>query len=440
MVFSSIRRRHRSLSSGARDLLRGSSWLIVASVLGQGSMLMASLLVANLLGVLDFGHYALLQTTVLILASIAQISFAVVIAQQVSSLRRTNPALAGEVAGFCLLVASLISAAFTVALVLGRDDLAGFLFRDTGLGWAVACAALALPWTAVAAIQQGLFLGLERFRDQALLSVFTAPAVIAAPAIGAIYWGLGGALLGLAAAYFLRAAIAQLMVVRAFRAAAIRWSFGHWRAKLALLRDYALPATLAGLVMWIATWGGQTLLARSTGGPGALGLFAAAFTVRTIVMFVPTQMVGALLPILARTQGDPAAGSRRSLLAINLGASLFITLILAGLGILVAPLLMSAFGQGFDAGSGALIILLLGTPVEAATVTLYQDIQSRGLFWRVLLWINLPSAVVLLIGGALLVPGGHAEGLALAWVIGWAAGLAGTILAMGRRPTAQDLC
>lgn len=411
----------------------GSSWLIVAAMLGQGSMLFANLIVANLLGVADYGHYALLQNTVVLLAGLAQLGFASVIAQQVSSLRERDPALAGEIAMFCFLVAGVLSLVFTGALLLSREQLAAALFRDASLASGLALGALALPFVAASAIQQGLFSGLERFRDQALLSVLLVPAVVALPALGAWRGGMEGALLGLGLAYVLRAAAAHVLVRRAFRAVGIRWRLRNLRARARLVRDYAVPATLAGVVMLAAIWGGQTLLARSPGGAAALGLFAAAFAVRTIVMFVPTQMVGALLPVLARMTGTGRAGGRR-LVVTSLGLGLAVILPVAGAGILFAPWVMGIFGPDFAAGAPVLAILLAGTPVETATLTLYQDIQARGRFWRAFLSISVPLAATVLAAALLLVPAHMANGLALAWVIGWAVALVGTLVALRASP------
>ena len=428
-----LRPRPGILPHGLRDLVSGSSWLILAAALSQGSMLLANLIVANLLGVADFGRYALIQTTILMLAALAQLGFAVVIAQQVASLRERDPKLAGEVAAFCFLVTGLLSLLFVAALLAGRGVLAEALFRDSGLDRGLVLAAIALPFAAFAAVQQGLFNGLERFRDQALVSILLVLPVIALPALGAMRGGFEGALLGLAAAYALRSLVAQFMIARIFRTLGIGWALRNLRAKARLLALYALPATLAGLVTLLAIWGGQTLLVRSAGGPATVGLFAAAYLVKSMVTFVPTQMMGALLPALSRNHASADGRAGRGLLYFNAAASAGLTILLAAIGIALAPWIMSLFGAGFGGGGATLRILLLATPLEALTITLYQDIQAKGRFWRNLLWVNVPLAAVVLVAAALLVPTRLAEGLAIAWLIGWAVALAGTLLAMERR-------
>ena len=86
----------RFLPHGVRQIAIGSIWLVLAAALGQGAMLLANLIVANVLGVADYGRYALLQSTVLMMAGIAQLSFALVVAQQVSTLRESEQTIVDE--------------------------------------------------------------------------------------------------------------------------------------------------------------------------------------------------------------------------------------------------------------------------------------------------------------------------------------------------------
>lgn len=393
-------------------------------------MLIANLLVANLLGTVNFGRYALLQSTVVALSGLAQLSLGLVIAQQVSGLREREPALAGEIAAFGLLVTSILSVMFALSLVMGRDFIATTLFLDSGFPNSLAIAALALPWAAISLLQQGLFNGLERFRDQALGSLASIPFVITLPTIGAYWRDLEGALLGLAAAYFLRSAIAHVLIQFILRRSGISLAFRNVRGKARLLLSHSLPATLSGLATMITIWGGQTLLMRSEGGSAAVGLFAAAFSLKTIVMFIPTQMLGALMPALSYGHAREDSKQMRRLVYFNASLACGLTVLITLLCMPIAPTLMRMFGDSFSSGASALRLLLLATPLEALTITLYQYIQSKGGFWKNFLWVNLPLAFTVAIAAAWLVPSRMTEGLALSWLIGWAVALLGTILAM----------
>ena len=181
-------------------------------------MLLANLLVANLLGVSGYGRYALLQTTVIVLASLARLSFAVVVAQQVSSLRERNPAMAGEVAAFCLTITAALSLLVAVALLIARHMLAMILFKDATLGRGVALAALALPWSGVSVVQQGLFNGLERFAIEArILRSSSAPWSSSCRPPSACSRGFEGRPGRSRRRHLLRVAVSHLFLMHVFR-------------------------------------------------------------------------------------------------------------------------------------------------------------------------------------------------------------------------------
>jgi O-antigen/teichoic acid export membrane protein len=412
-----------ALPHGFRDVIKGSFWLLLASGWSQGSMLFANLVVANLLGASGYGRYALLLSTLMVLAIVAQAGFGVILTQQVSSLRDRNRIGAGEVAGFCFIATMILSVVMGVLLLAGQGFLAEALFQDEGLRRGIIILAFAFPLLALSHVQQGLFGGLERFRDQTWISLGLSPLVILFPSLGAWWFGFEGALAGLG-----------FVLSRILRAARIRVSFRNFRARKDLVLRFAIPAMLGALIGHIALWGGQTMLVRSEGGPAVLGLFAAAFMVKTMVMFIPAQVAGVLLPVLSRSIGSSTGREWRNLLVANVAGMVTFALLIAGLAIPFATEIMRVFGPEFVAADSVLIILLIATPLEAACISLYQGLQSRGQFWRSNLFENVPKTMVVLTAGAFLVPEYSATGLAVAWLLGWAVGLAGITLALVSSP------
>ena len=436
MPFRRLRLPPRLLSDGSRNVLSGSFWVIMGAGWSQGSMLLVSLIVANMLGTSGYGRYALLQSSLIMLALLAQAGFGTVIAQQVSRLRERDPAKAGEVAGFCFLVTVVISASFAATLLLGRESVAEDLFRDAALQRGILLVAAAFPCLALAYVQMGLFSGLEGFKDQARISLYASPALIALPPLGALHYGFEGAILGLAAAYLVRVVITQLILSRLLAAHGIRLSLGNLKSQSALLWRFALPATVSGVMTHLAIWGGQTLLVRAEGGQSALGLFAAAFVVKTMVMFIPAQMPAVLLPILSRYSSSDSTRQWRNLLLAGVAATVAITGALATIGILFAAPIMGLFGPEFEAGKSVLILLLLATPIEAACLSLLYGLYSESRFWRPILFQSLPVTGTVLVTAALLIPAQLANGLAIAWLGGWAMSLIGLTLAL--RPLSRS--
>ena len=247
--------------AGLRQLLTSSAWLAVAAILGQGSMVVAGILVARALGVQNYGRFTLMQATLVMLAGVAQLSFSVVISQQVAKYRDADPAATGRIASFCFLFTLSMGAMLAAALAIGQGFLARQVFRDPALAPAITVIAAILPMVAVSAVQQGLFNGLARFRAQAWIALAMVPLVVGSPYFGAREYGLLGALGGLALAFAGRFVLSQAVLFRVFRQEGIGWSFGISPERATRLLGLAGPATLAGIVVSFAVWGGQALLA-----------------------------------------------------------------------------------------------------------------------------------------------------------------------------------
>ena len=415
------------ISDGARSLLHGSAWLVISGVITQGATLLGNLIVANVLGVQSYGHYALVQITVSLLGLLAQLGFGTVISQQVSSSLRSNPDRASEIAGFCLALTLLVGVIFAGALFFGRSFLSAHVFRDTDLRPGLAIAAISLPWVAAATMQQGLFGGLQRFKDQAVIAALLLPLVIALPAVGARFGGFEGAAAGLAIAYFLRFGVGQIVLSRLFQRIGLKFRIGSVRKNMHLVLRMAVPATLSGILTSLAIWGGQTLLVRGPNGAEVLGMFAAAYTIKTMVMFIPGQSVIALLPVLSRSHVNPDADDPRRLLWTSAGLSAAVAVALAVPVFFLASPIMSVFGDDFLSAAPVLQLLLLSVPIETVTITIYQDIYSRGRYWTGMFAANVPLSASVLIAAALLVPDWQAQGLAIAWLIGWSLALVMTL-------------
>lgn len=437
MGFSYLRAKFESLPKGLRQLLSGSAWLAVAAVLSQGSMLAAGILVAKTVGIHDYGRFALLQATLVLLAGIAQMSFSVVVSQQVAKYRASDPQAAGAIAGLGFGFTLIMGVVLAAGLLVGRQLLAHEIFRDDALAGGIAIVAVAIPVVAIAAVQQGLFNGLERFRDQAILALILAPLVAGAPYLGASYFGLLGGLTGLVVAFAGRFVLAQVVLFHVFRTEGLRWTFPLSLERTTRLLSLAAPATLAGLAVSLAVWGGQTLLLRQPESDGDLGLFNASYMIRAVVIFLPQQAVIALLPMVTRESSIITGPSPSRLLSASAKGVLAMSMVTAAFAAAFAEPLLRLYGPAFAEGRTTLLILLLSAPLEAVTITLYQAIQSAGRFWRALIWVNAPLATTVILLAALLVPEHLSEGLALAWLFGWILALGLTIIAIQPRKVTQ---
>src|SRR5262249_23165607 len=78
-------------------LLRGALWSLVGAVLARGSVLLASLLLARMLGKGQFGEFGMIQSTVGMFGVFAGFGMGVTLTKHIAEWRAKDPARIGRV-------------------------------------------------------------------------------------------------------------------------------------------------------------------------------------------------------------------------------------------------------------------------------------------------------------------------------------------------------
>src|SRR5262249_41467694 len=152
--------------------------------------------------------------------------------------------------------------------------------------------------------QAGVLYGFEAFRVtatlQAVVGFLDSPFMLGGYYLG----GLNGVLWGMAASRF----VYWLLMQRALRAEARRHNipliFSHWKQELSVLWRFSIPAALGGVMVVPVNWVCSALLVNQPKGYAEMGAFNAASQWYNLLMFLPTVLGGALLPILSDRMGD----------------------------------------------------------------------------------------------------------------------------------------
>jgi O-antigen/teichoic acid export membrane protein len=394
-------------------LARGAAWSLAATCATQGTALLASILTARLLGRQDFGRLGLIRSTVLVLGVLAGTGLGMAATKYVAELRDLDGDRAGRLLALLLSVAAGMSAAVTVPALLFAGPLARHALGDPTLAGALRTGALLLVLTTVGGVLMGTLAGFEAFREVAWLSLAEGVLGLLAIVAGAWAFGVAGAVGGSVAASALTLPLKWVTVRRVCRAAGIRVSPRECRGELRALWTFVLPSILVGVSFQPAEWGARLLLARQPHGFDQLGLFTASVAWSQFVTFLPAQLMGAAMPVLAHTY---AAGNMRGFrrvlggcVAGTLGAGLLAALPLA----LLSGTVMSAYGAGFGQGARVLVVVALTTGVAVGTQAFRAALAATGRMW----WQTAHTAMaggVLMVAAALLTARG-AMGLAWAY-------------------------
>lgn len=377
-----------------KRLLKNSAWGTLGTGTGRILNLLAMILLARSLSLTDFGYFSLIQATLGVLAVFAGAGLGTTGTRYLAEYRHSDLPRAGRIVSLVWSVA-FTTVGLVLVLVLLMARVVAKEVADIGdvgtftIAFAVGGVFLALQ--VFRSIQDGLLMGLERFRDSAMLRSGEGLAMLALLPALAFRFGLIGALIGQCIAMFCLLLAGQVVVKRAQMQAGIESDWrGSWQER-SVLRRFALPSLLSGTmdtpVLWLGIW----MLSRQTEGIAQVALYNAAYQWHGPLIFIPMVLCASGMPIMVQSwvEGDLKQFRR-----------VFLILILAAFGVGLLPVLgliymreviMGAYGPEYLAGQGALVFLLLAAPLHATTKIGTAALQSMDRAWAAmgttLIWV-----------------------------------------------------
>ena len=150
-----------------------------------------------------------------------------------------------------------------------------------------------------------------------------------------------------------------------------------------------------------------------------MGVFNAANQWFGALIILPGVMAGAMLPVLSERIGANDSRASGKILSYSIGLSALVAAPLVGLGAVASPLIMAAYGAGFEDHWPTLLVALATGFLVAVQAPIGNVIAASGRMWTGLL-MNLAWAAVFLGTTVLLIRWG-ALGLASSRFLAYAA-------------------
>jgi O-antigen/teichoic acid export membrane protein len=410
-------------------LQKGIAWNLVGAVFNQGSTFAVNIIIAHLLSRQVFGEYAMIQSTLLTMATIAQLATGYTATKYVAEFRSTDQDKTGRILGLCSVVSAAAACVATLILLVGAPWLAVNAFNAPHLAPALMIAAGVVLFMVMNGYQMGALAGLESYLLLAKAGVISGSLYLGICVVAAWIGGLHGVLVGLVVSallqwtilsYFLFAESARQKIVIRYR--------GLWQEREIILK-FALPAALSGFISLPALWLANTFLVRQPDGYEQMALYSAANSFRVLVLILPHLMNNVGTSLLNNQKGMGDESRYRKVFWVNLTLTAGSVSIGALTVVLFGPWLLGMFGRGFGEGYAVLLVLMLSTTPEALAVATYQVVQSQGKMWLSLFVVSLPRDGMIVLMSYLFSPLYGAVGLAGAYTLGWILALL-TIIAM----------
>lgn len=393
-------------------LAKGAFWSLVGAVLSRGLGVVASILVARMLGKQGFGELGIIQSTVGMFGTVALFGLGITATKYVAEYRERDPARASRIISLSAIVSWVTGALVGLALYAATPWLAEKSLGAPHLAKALQIAAVLLFFEAINGAQTGALAGFEAYRRIAQLNLVTGLASFVFLPGGCWLFGLPGAVGGLAATQAFGCALNRWGLAREARRARVPLWASAWRQELPVLWGFSLPAVLASLLVAPTLWFSQTLLVRQPSGYQGMAEYAVGNQWRALITYLPGLLSTAYLPVFSSLHAIDDAHKRFKLMLGGIGFSAGVTLLTALPIFLAAPWILAAYGTGFQSARWILGMLLIAGVADSANGILLRTLMAANRAWLRLISNGL-WAIIQIISALILVPTYGAWGLAI---------------------------
>jgi len=392
-------------SAGANALAVGAN---------QAALLIAGIIVAQILGREAFGKFSMLMVTTMAFASVGQLSLGITATKFVSEFRASSPHYVATLVRLVRRSALAMGVGIGCLLILFHDQINARAFASSAsLAEMIALAAI-VSMQVVVAVQSSAVSGFEAYRAQAVASWGSAAITVACCAALATYAGILGAIIGVGIGIGFRWLLGTVVLLREVRRVGDPAVVGLPIETLRQIKNYAVPAAFAGLTGMPAIWLAAAALTSRPGGVVEYALYAAAYNIKTLILFVPSVVATVTVPRLSFYLAANDDAHVRKTYFVAVATSFAVLAAAASVSIFGTEWILAVFGSDFSSGSGVFILVLTTGVVEGLCITLYSFFQATGRLWLPFLLFTIPRDVTLVVSAHILCPIYGARGLAIA--------------------------
>ena len=397
----------------------GAFWSIGGAVISRGLMLVASILVARMLGREVYGEYGMIRTTVGMFLVFAGFGLGMTATKHVAECRLTDPERAGRIMAISGLFAVGTGTLVAVGLYIFAPWVATHTINAPHLVGELRIGAFILLLNAMNGAQTGALAGFEAFRSIAKVNLWTGLASFPLLVGGAYWWGLRGAVWALGLNMVINWLLNHLALRREAERFKVPFSIVGCFTEWPILWRFSLPAALSGIMVSPVLWVCSAMLVNQPDGYGQMGLFDAANQWRMAILFIPGVVGQIVLPLLASLNGMDDQLKYRKILKYSAYINGVVALVVAFPVALLSPAIMRSYGVGFEEGVPVLTLLAISTVLTALNSVVGQAIASNGRMWVGFLFNFMWAAMLLVLSYYFVYNGYGATGLAIAIIISY---------------------
>lgn len=392
-------------------LFKDSFWALSGNAIGKSLALIASIVIARLLGKDIFGMYGLIRTTLLSVAVFSTFGLGYTATKFVAEYVKYQPNRIPAITRNIMQITIITALVFALLLFIFCKQIATYLEASV-LYNAIRYLAVIVIFNSITTTQVSILAGFKKFKTVAHINLINGIFMFVCSVTLTYYFGLSGALLALLLAQILNCAQNYIEVRKNVKSLNIKSEDKKYSIKKELI-TFSLPIALQEMQYSIFGWITPILLAKFSNF-GEVGIYNATQQWSSVILFIPGALRNVILSHISSTTDNHKQQVKilKRMLLINFLAT-FIPFIVV---FIFSGFIEKMYGKSFVSLKTVLNVSVFTTIFSCMSTVFYQYFLAINKVW-ISFWCRLGMSVVvivLFIGIMKLTGGGGSSALHMA--------------------------
>lgn len=359
----------------------GVIWNTVGIFISRFLLVIASIIVARILGKESYGELGIIQSTIAMFGVFAGLGLGITSTKYVAEYKLTDPQKAGRIISLTNLIALVGSGLISIILLIFAPIIADQTLAAPSLTTFLRISAINLFFSSLNGVQVGILTGLEKYKEISKINIFNGLLNFTFLITGTYSLLLMGAVWALSISILVTFVLSLFLVEKELKKFSIKLNYLNcWTEKKVLL-SFSIPAFFSGVLVGPVNWICNSILVNQNNGYAEMGVYNAANQWFAILLFFPGIVSNTILPILtekiALNENNKAAGIIKYSIFINVLLVVPFSLIF----IFFSGSIMSLYGKGFADYKLVLIYTLVTASLYAIQNPIGNLFAAHGKMW-----------------------------------------------------------
>lgn len=352
------------------NFMKGSFWAVYGNVVVKGASLLASILIARLLGSSNFGELAVIKTTLSVFSLFATFGLGVSITKFVAEGRKNNVNDLGNIIAAANTITISTGLFLGLLIVMFAPLISISILHSESLITPLRISGVYLFFNALNVYQVGVIAGLEAFRELArinfIIGIITLPILLTTTYL----FGLNGTLAGLTINLIVNWFLNKLLIRKRISELNVILSYTSRREDIRRLLKFSYPLALKEIIYSLSGWACIYLLLVKTD-YGEVGIFNSANQLSQLILFLPASILSVFLALLSNQLGDRQNFNKlvRKNILFNVATTTTIGVVM----VFLTKVIYQFYGETYSGGENVLYILIAAT-IPMSVIGVFEQV------------------------------------------------------------------